>query len=85
MSPFESAPLPEIPTTLASLSKAVQGHYKEHPAHTAGCTCLDPMIIAIARDLLPRDGEGYWRQAAVGSDRTRDGLAHVLTEIARRL
>lgn len=85
MSPLEPSPVPEIPDSLADLSKAVQRHYREHPAHSSGCTCLDPVITAIAGSLLPREGEPYWCQASTGTDRTRDALAHVLTEIARRL
>jgi hypothetical protein len=85
VSPVEPSPVPEIPETLAGLSQAVQQHYADHPAHSSGCTCLDPVIRAIARKLLPHGGENCGCQVAGVSDRTREALAHVLTEIARRL
>jgi hypothetical protein len=85
VSPYKTPVSPGVHLTLLQLSQAVQEHYGDHPGHSSECVCLDPLTTAIARSLLPREDDNEWRRAAVVSDRTRDGIAHVLAEIARKL
>lgn len=85
MSPYKTAAAPETPATLRGLSRAVQDHYAQHPTHGEECACLDPMISAIARSLLPREDDNEWRRAAVISQRTRAAVGRVFAEIGRRI
>jgi hypothetical protein len=85
VSPYKTPAAPETHLTLIGLSRAVQEHYEEHPTHGAECACLDPMIAAISRSLLPREDDNEWRRAAVISQRTRDAVGRVFAEIGRRV